>query len=234
MTKTTDFAVLEAQWTPHNEGLGYLLAVATSTGQLVLYRLETTSDSVDLIPLSLNVVADPSVLVLSLAWHPKRADITGITLSNGDVSLCTVTAAKSWSEDASISVMRVHHHELEAWTLAFTGPGSTSILSGGDDVALQHSLVNFDEHEGSIVQWRDRKLHQAGVTAILPLTSDLVVTGSYDDHIRLIACSAGARRYVLAELNLGGGVWRLRILAASESLNMEGVGTLSASKRSVP
>ncbi|KAK3698775.1 hypothetical protein LTR37_016779 [Vermiconidia calcicola] len=233
VTKTTDFAVLEAQWTPHNEGLGYLLAVATSTGQLVLYRLETTSDSVDLIPLSLNVVADPSVLVLSLAWHPKRADIIGITLSNGDVSLCTVTAAKSWSEDASISVMRVHHHELEAWTLAFTGPGSTSILSGGDDVALQHSLVNFDEHEGSIVQWRDRKLHQAGVTAILPLTSDLVVTGSYDDHIRLIACSAGARRYVLAELNLGGGVWRLRILAASESLNMEGVGTLSASKRIV-
>ncbi|KAK3699313.1 hypothetical protein LTR37_016465 [Vermiconidia calcicola] len=234
VTKTTEFAVLDAQWTPHSERLGDLLAVATSTGLLVFYRLDTTSDSADLILSSVNVVAHSSVLVLSLAWHPRYADAIGITQSNGDVSLCTTTAAKAWSEDASISNANIHHHELEAWTLAFTGPGSTSILSGGDDVVLQHSLIDINEHEEATLQWRDRKLHQAGVTALLPVTSDIVVTGSYDDHIRLIACSAGARRHVLAELNLGGGVWRLRILAASESLDMEGVGTLSAATRFVP
>ena len=35
----------------------------------------------------------------------------------------------------------------------------------------------------------------------------MVVTGSYDDRVRLIRCPTVGRREVLAELDLGGGVW---------------------------
>lgn len=199
------------QWTAHSERLGDLLAVATSTGLLVFYKLETTRTSQDLVFSSSNSVADPSVLVLSLAWHPLRAGVVGVTLSNGNVSLLETTEAKLWNENAIVKLTDIHHHDLEAWTLAFSGHQSMNVLSGGDDVLLQCSHINA--HQKPDVQWKDRKLHQAGITAILPITSDLVVTGSYDDHIRLISFPAGARRQVLAEENLGGGVWRLKVLA---------------------
>jgi len=114
----------------------------------------------------------------------------------------------------------VFEHGLEAWTLAFTtgwddeeddDDGQMGVLSGGDDLVLQ--LSNWDGSAGSTPRWQDRKIHQAGVTAILPLGHELIVTGSYDDRIRLISApSIGGRRQVLAELDLGGGVWRLVLL----------------------
>jgi diphthamide biosynthesis protein 7 len=61
--------------------------------------------------------------------------------------------------------------------------------------------------------------HEAGVTAILPLANDLLITGSYDDNIRLIAAPPVGRRQVAAELNLGGGVWRLRMLDDGSAAN---------------
>lgn len=65
--------------------------------------------------------------------------------------------------------------------------------------------------------WQNRKLHHAGITAILPLSETLIITGSYDDHIRLLQLPklpGGTRPQLLAELNLGGGVWRLKLLTA--------------------
>lgn len=63
--------------------------------------------------------------------------------------------------------------------------------------------------------WQNRKLHHAGITAILPLSETLIITGSYDDHIRLLQLPkipGDTRPKLLAELNLGGGVWRLKLL----------------------
>jgi len=65
--------------------------------------------------------------------------------------------------------------------------------------------------------------HEAGVTAILPLPlgtepgSDILLTGSYDDNIRVFAVhdyrpGQSPNPKVLAEKNLGGGVWRLKFL----------------------
>ena len=163
---------------------------------------------------SLKSIADPSILVLSTAWHPSRAHVIGTTLSDGRVSLCeSSTSGELWSRDAVVHVNNIHHHDLEAWALAFSGESSINVLSGGDDAILQCLSVNEDLQEWTLA-WKDRKLHQAGVTAILPLTSDLAVTGSYDDHIRLIAFPGNAPRpQILAEHILGGGVWRLKIVA---------------------
>ncbi|KAL4921802.1 hypothetical protein BDW62DRAFT_197508 [Aspergillus aurantiobrunneus] len=62
--------------------------------------------------------------------------------------------------------------------------------------------------------------HTAGVTAILPLPiplshplasgEPLVLTGSYDENLRVYHATRGGR--VLAEAGLGGGVWRLQLL----------------------
>ncbi|KAK6401022.1 hypothetical protein LTR95_019240 [Oleoguttula sp. CCFEE 5521] len=44
---------------------------------------------------------------------------------------------------------------------------------------------------------------------------ELLVTGSYDDHIRLLSTTGKGRREVLAEMDLGGGVWRLELIRSS-------------------
>lgn len=159
------------------------------------------------------------------------------------------TAAGLWSQDAAVSLQDVHEHELEAWMMTFT-PESLNVLSGGDDMVLQCSHVadgdddDDDESEEDAEQeevedkdeqhvqktnknknktnllWQNRKLHQAGITAILPLSETLLITGSYDDHIRLLQLPkipGDTRPKLLAELNLGGGVWRLKLLTTGRA-----------------
>jgi diphthamide biosynthesis protein 7 len=108
-------------------------------------------------------------------------------------------------------------------------------LSGGDDMYLRSTHITIpatststpsssDVPSSSLI-FQDRRIHTAGVTALLPLTSNLLITGNYDDHIRLVhipsisASSDGTsvrqgpmRPQILAESDLGGGVWRIKIL----------------------
>lgn len=70
-----------------------------------------------------------------------------------------------------------------------------------------------------------RGVHEAGVTAIMPLPffvkdyGRAVITGSYDDHIRVLIIhdldkTYGLKRVELVlEENLGGGVWRLDLVS---------------------
>jgi diphthamide biosynthesis protein 7 len=151
-----------------------------------------------------------------------------MTLSDGRICLGSSSNPERW--------LCLGAHDLEAWTLAFT-PEGKSVFSGGDDSALNYwedtsILWNYsrteeraenEEREGKVATWSDKRIHGAGVTAILPLTSsdhqdeNLVLTGSYDDHIRLIHTPPFGRRTVLAEMNLGGGVWRIKRLAGSNA-----------------
>jgi diphthamide biosynthesis protein 7 len=160
--------------------------------------------------------------------------MVGMTLSDGRVCLGIIDTEDDAGSDED-KYMEVGKHDLEAWTLAFL-PDGAGILSGGDDSALQMIELSDHEHEDSesklegneryaparYMPWTDKKVHQAGVTAILPLHLDnqngLVVTGSYDDCIRLLRVSAAGQRKVLAESNLGGGVWRIKLLERNPTL----------------
>ncbi|KAL4937999.1 hypothetical protein BDV06DRAFT_63401 [Aspergillus oleicola] len=79
-----------------------------------------------------------------------------------------------------------------------------------------------------ILSTDDKALHHtAGVTSILPLPislahplaagSPLLLTGSYDEYIRVY--HAAGKGKVLGELGLGGGVWRLQILSTDTNAN---------------
>jgi diphthamide biosynthesis protein 7 len=164
-------------------------------------------------------------LVLAFQWHPTLETTFGATLSTGEVMLvrlgCSFTAELNTKAGATgrkpmpltgVTTF-VMKHDLEAWTLAFT-PSGKSLLSGGDDCALRFSTTSPHEDptnpslESYKATWSNRKIHGAGVTALLPLTESLYLTGSYDDHVRLIEDQSK----LLAEENLGGGVWRLKLI----------------------
>lgn len=215
-TITLDSAVLDIEWTPHVQTLGDLLCVATSTGSLEFYSLDT--DAGELKSKSKHQISESGTLVLDLLWHPTKVDTIAVTLSDGAVSICQSNdKTNPWGQDIKITSTELTTHSLEPWTLAFS-PDASLVYSGGDDAILQvvriadDSEVQSDPELSPTSLWTDRKTHQAGVTAILPLTNDLLVTGSYDDHIRLISAPLVGRRQVLAELDLGGGVWRLKML----------------------
>lgn len=222
---TPDYAVLDIQWTPHASTSDDFLAVATSTGAIVLYRLDIGEDGVKLERTCRKQLCEDSILVLQLSWHPSRPHIIGVTLSDGSVCLCESTEGEPWTQDSASRLTKIQQHSLEAWTLAFSttqgSPDSSleaqpiDLISGGDDIVLQRTTITNLQHQSPL--WQDRKLHQAGITAILPLSDELILTGSYDDHIRLISAPSAGRRRVLAEHHLGGGVWRLKIVQGAES-----------------
>ncbi|GAB7365811.1 hypothetical protein MBLNU230_g7144t1 [Neophaeotheca triangularis] len=241
-THPTPYAVLDLQWNPHapmpapqspNPDLPETpdLAVAASTGLIQLFTLTPHPHAV-LKPRSTHPLTHPSVLILSLAWHPDPHQPSKIafTTSAGEIGQSHPLSP------TPTPTPKLAPHDLEAWTLAFAASSQattpTHLLSGGDDARLAASTLHPGFHPTtagpsepaapapSSIHWTDRKLHQAGVTAILPLPppnpATLVVTGSYDESIRLLQLpapgTAAGKRHVLAETGLGGGVWRLKVL----------------------
>ena len=151
----------------------------------------------------------------------------------------------------------MHEHSLEAWTCSFpktlgldsyeprkTNTDAFDLYTGGDDAVLGHSSWTISAGPSGTDanthrSWLDKKTHQAGVTAVLPFgidrddnhpRTDLLITGSYDDHIRVLQVptveNGLCRPVLLGERNLGGGVWRFSITKHAWSRQEEPVKQL--------
>ena len=199
-------------------------------------------------------VIDDDVIVTSLAWHPTALDQLAVTLTNGNVNIILAPSSifggrdvsshhtKQISEDNNHTTTHMQH-SLEAWTsiiLPSNWPYS-GLLSGGDDAVLAYSPLpsNHVQHDDEPPQpehlssWSNRRIHSAGVTAILPLpikaaSMFVCLTGSYDDHLRVLSLPGlpGATHVrqpqVLHEIDLGGGVWRLKLITESTQVTTHG------------
>ncbi len=226
----------------------HICGAVSSTATLALFSFspdQSASRPLTLLrTVRLPAVGD-DVLFLSFAWHPSIEDLVALTTSTGHVHLLKLGAD---GEHDAIAPNPILVHSLETWCVALApsvsphetldleglmGDGATfMMLSGGDDSMLRYTTCVLstqacsEESELGVdvpfpaVQMRG---HDAGVTAILPLPltnegSELVVTGSYDDHIRLFSVAPLERTHgirttrKLAERNLGGGVWRLKLV----------------------
>jgi diphthamide biosynthesis protein 7 len=164
--------------------------------------------------------AGEEILFLSFGWHPSRADMMAITTSTGHVYLVHLpTFDGNWE----LNPEPVITHTLETWCVAISHIPVTPtqpfrVYSGGDDSILRFRTCNWNDGDltESLPALQSRG-HDAGVTAILPLFeeeagNELVVTGSYDEHIRLFLVPPFGRPKNLIEGKLGGGVWRLKLI----------------------
>ncbi|KAI8961874.1 hypothetical protein F5Y11DRAFT_324790 [Daldinia sp. FL1419] len=239
-------AILDLHFHPSREG-STVLAIVSSTGTLSFFRLsasEESSASLNEIVTHRPLGDDDGVLILSCSWHPHIPELLAITTSNNEVHILRVT--NSW-DVLKTGDGPVITHTLEAWTVAFSSlipsrpsldPASSPeesskqfvVFSGGDDSKLLATTCTYyparSSAEESLVEASYPSVtfrgHEAGVTAILPLQlsshDSVVVTGSYDDHIRVYAFDEqrkGMPYYrpgLLAEENLQGGVWRLKLI----------------------
>lgn len=232
-------ALLDLRFNPH-EGSRDVCAVVSSTATLALFRLAPDREqslrhlnTMDITAMShgeIELSAGEEILFLSFGWHPSRADMMAITTSTGHVYLVRLpTFDGNWELDPEPVVT----HTLETWCVSLSpfpaGPGrsgqasesdqlSFRLYSGGDDSKL--CFRTCDWNDGTLAEslpTSDSRGHDAGVTAILPLLvqddgHELVVTGSYDEHIRLFSVPPFGKPKNLAESSLGGGVWRLKLI----------------------
>ncbi|KAK2803217.1 hypothetical protein FQN50_007084 [Emmonsiellopsis sp. PD_5] len=153
----------------------------------------------------------------------------------------------SFTQDTLTPLTLPSQQQIEVWYTAFhaapypsPGAGSTKyycpLLFSGDDFGTLCTREFADSSPSPSFpaltrETNDRaRSHSAGVTAILPLFSiagegTVVLTGSYDEVVRvyLYRVAGGGRGEVLAEMGLGGGVWRLEVVRVEEVEEEDGL-----------
>lgn len=203
-----DAQITYFSWYPYGQENPPLLAVTLDTGKLLIARFEDWNFS------KIEVLDDEEETLTSTHGHDESA------------WCCAWSSSTSWSTSSPKP-----------------GISGRTLFSGGDDCKLRllnmstapiipNSPVQINTDPDALDTGRRVFTpHSSGVTFILPLpfpTSDvacILLTGGYDDFVRVYATydfRVNARTYtrpkVLAELKLGGGVWRLKFLQGYEKL----------------
>lgn len=212
-----------------------ILAVVSSTGTLAVFKFDPSNDPTSpLTSLSTSRCEDfgEDVLFLQCNWHTAINNLIGVTTSTGAAVVLQL------DEEYRITEPTIEldiTNSLEAWCITFSAPSSqessqVTAYCGGDDSMLRYTTSEWDDADKESPSKTPyspmtiKGTHSAGVTAILPLELQVkdkgrvVVTGSYDDHLRVFLISDlhdsyGLKRVELVlEENLEGGVWRLDLV----------------------
>ncbi|KAM0427194.1 hypothetical protein ACHAPT_007621 [Fusarium lateritium] len=234
-------AILDLRFHPSKDSAN-ILAVVSSTGTLAVFKLNPTQNaSAPLEHIATSRCDDigEDVLFLQCNWHPVIPRLIGVTTSTGSARLLPLDdnfCITEQSVDLNIP------NSLEAWCIAFSSgtadpdheKAQVTAYCGGDDSMLRYTSCTWEASasdspcEEPYPPMTIKGTHTAGVTAILPLPlfvkdhGRVVVTGSYDDHLRVFVIhdlhdTFGMKRVELVlEENLGGGVWRLDLVKIQE------------------
>ena len=204
--------------------------MATSIGQVDVFKMDTKN--LEVWKIRSFVVEAQSILILHLDWfqglRPSDEIRIALALSDGRIAILKAQPQK-------YKVTFIRAHSLEAWYVAWDTLEPCSMYSGGDDSSFcvssdpdeQASQFADDARESEFEDTRsqalycNQKIHQAGVTSILPHPNEIdgdkiVLTGSYDETLRVLRQKNGRSNWeVKMEIPLGGGVWRLKFLTST-------------------
>ncbi|KAI0511635.1 hypothetical protein KFK09_012265 [Dendrobium nobile] len=176
-----------------------LLAQATSDGFLTLYSLHP-------IEFSLSEVCKEEVsssMCLCVDWGSNGSSIS-VGLSDGCVSTLALR------EDQLQITQSWAAHEYETWTVLFDSCQSQLLYTGSDDCSF--SCWDLRQKSSSSMVFRNSKTHKMGVCSIAQCPSDptMLLTGSYDEFLRVWDVRCISRPVMENSVCLGGGVWRLK------------------------
>ncbi|KAA8497061.1 Diphthine methyltransferase-like [Porphyridium purpureum] len=154
-----------------------------------------------------------------------RAEGDGLALSiDVEDTLATPRLCVSYSDGAASAYQltpaaelqpiwsRVSCHELETWVAAFDASRPNVMYSGGDD----GRLLGWDLRQppgvsASDAIFRVNRAHSmVGVTTVSSHAAfpHMIISGGYDDCMKV--WDVRSSRAELSDLNLGGGVWRIK------------------------
>ncbi|XP_020573580.1 diphthine methyltransferase homolog [Phalaenopsis equestris] len=176
-----------------------LLAQATSDGFLTLYSLHPTDFS--LLEVCKEEVS--SSMCLCVNWDSSGSS-TSVGLSDGWVSTLV------FREDRLQITQSWAAHEFETWAVLPDSLQPQLLYTGSDDCSF--SCWDLRQNSSSSTVFRNTKSHKMGVCCIAqcPSDSNMLLTGSYDEFIRVWDVRCISRPFMENSLCLGGGVWRLK------------------------
>jgi diphthamide biosynthesis protein 7 len=212
------------------------LAATVSNGDVKIVRAEVAGVGIDLDPRITTAKREiESVLAESVdvgkhseeAWTVTTTTISSITSSPADVDKLLIL---SGGDDSALIATSAYLSPIPA----IDQPSVRQPASSGSYLQEQPAMLPPDMPRNPpplfgcepFRLWTDRKTHTAGVVAILPLSQSPnsstipILTGSYDEHIRLFlleTTSPTLKRNLILEKNLGGGVWRLKLMHESST-----------------
>ncbi|OAQ66622.1 WD40 repeat-like-containing domain-containing protein [Pochonia chlamydosporia 170] len=228
-------ALLDLRFHPHHSKHQGIFAVVSSTGTLAIYRLNTENNQpLEHVATSRCSDLGEDVLFLQCNWHPSVENVIAVTTSTGLARVFYLNGSWAIKDWVDVDVQNT----LEAWSVCLSNPDSSNgderkqvtVYCGGDDSILRYTSLSLGQSnikqniETEYPPISIKGPHNAGVTAILPLSAwtpagwRIVITGSYDDQLRVFAVndpheSYGAKMVqLLTEIDLGGGVWRLNLI----------------------
>ncbi|KAL2649763.1 hypothetical protein R1flu_017891 [Riccia fluitans] len=202
--------VFDLKWRPWSDRTSNpCLAQASADGTLRLHMLEenekaTTSSSALNLREAAGAQISPS-MCLYVDWNPSSAsESPHVAVSHSDGSLSVVDIGQGELEVIS----SWDAHGFEAWVVSYDSWKPQILFSGGDD----SQFCCWDLRDTQTPVFRDRRTHQMGVCSIQsnPLLENILVTGSYDEYVRLWDLRMIQKPLMQVELGLGGGVWRLK------------------------
>ncbi|RCI11605.1 hypothetical protein L249_7516 [Ophiocordyceps polyrhachis-furcata BCC 54312] len=218
-------AVLDVRFHPRQGDHQGILAAVSSTSTLAIFRLDSTRRLRQVATSRVRGMAN-DVLFLQCVWHPVLDHVIAVTDSRGAARLLHLDGGWNITACTDLDI----GNSLEAWSIAMSPPlemddhdQAVIVYCGGDDCSLRHTLCSPDL-QIPYAPVTIKGQHDAGVTAILPLPlhaadgGRLVVTGSYDDRMRVFAVDDLGRQHtvkrprLVCDTNLEGGVWRLSLV----------------------
>lgn len=219
--------IFEAAWLPPPSeagGEGCLLALACADGSVECLRAGRSGADgpIDVGPVARCELPDvngqpPFCLAVDWAWVRDASAGAGAAAvaSSAPCSAqkrlaCCDNAGRAHvfalDQAAPALVSSWQAHELEVWTATHQRAADGLLLTGADDCALR----GWDLRCVGSPAFANRKGHSMGVTSIQtdPRSEHTILTGSYDEHLRLFDVRMPQRE--LCALALGGGVWCAR------------------------
>ena len=218
--------IFDIKWSAPRGG-GALLGHAAADGCLYTYSMPREAGALrfemrGVVPCAESVGS----LALSLDWNDRGCSggplQVGVSMSDGRVCVVDAGAESGLKISSSWDA-----HELEAWIVGWDCHNPHVLYSGADDGILKGWDTRMSNR---LPLFQERKSYSAGVTCLQShrLVEHCLVTGSYDEHVRVY--DTRQMRRPLAEANTGGGVWRVkwhhtntRLLAVARMHNHFGV-----------
>lgn len=141
-------------------------------------------------------------MCLCLDWNPSATSIT-VGLSDGSVSIVSLL------ESQLTTVQEWRAHDFELWATSFDIHQPHLVYTGSDD--CKFSCWDLRDDPSNLV-FQNIKAHKMGVCCITksPNDANILLTGSYDEHLRLWDIRSISRPINESSICLGGGVWRIK------------------------
>ncbi|CAN1231207.1 Diphthine methyltransferase homolog [Linum perenne] len=141
-------------------------------------------------------------MCLWLDWNPSATAIS-VGLSDGSVSVVSI------SESQLDVVQEWQAHDFEVWAASFDIHQPHLVYTGSDD--CKFSCWDIRDQPSNMV-FQNSKVHKMGVCCISksPGNPNTLLTGSYDEYLRLWDVRSISKPVNQVSACLGGGVWRLK------------------------